>query len=160
MTEGEDEIKTKIGAMAALWGGLDVLVNNAGARSVFRSLGEVQTTGCSGYGLPGLIEEGGCVIYANCTSILATKDNVMSRTKLLRRQFETNVFGLLDVTTAALPYLRKSQEACVVVVGSRSAWTAEIVVRPRLTRAISVNSYFCIYTGTWPLCRLESCGSR
>lgn len=31
VTEGEDEIKLKIDAMAAFWGGLDVLVNNAGA---------------------------------------------------------------------------------------------------------------------------------
>ncbi|CAA7262140.1 unnamed protein product [Cyclocybe aegerita] len=56
--------------------------------------------------LPGLMEEGG--------------------SKLLRRQFETNVFGVLDVTTATLPYLRTSTSGCVVVFGSRSAWRAEL----------------------------------
>ncbi|KAF9560790.1 NAD(P)-binding protein [Agrocybe pediades] len=60
----------------------------------------------AGYGLPGLIEEGG--------------------SKLLRRQFDTNVFGVLDVTTATLPYLRQSKDSCVVVIGSRSAWKAEL----------------------------------
>jgi len=50
------------------------------------------------------------------------------RSKLLRRQFETNVFGVLDVTTATLPYLRQSTDGCVVVVGSRSAWKPELHV--------------------------------
>lgn len=31
VTDGEDEIKKKVDAMALLWGGIDVLVNNAGA---------------------------------------------------------------------------------------------------------------------------------
>ncbi|KAF4609529.1 hypothetical protein D9613_012265 [Agrocybe pediades] len=60
----------------------------------------------AGLGLPGLMEEGG--------------------TKLLRRQFETNVFGVLDVTTAALPYLRQISDSKIVIVGSRSAWRAEL----------------------------------
>ncbi|KAH9476306.1 putative oxidoreductase YusZ [Psilocybe cubensis] len=59
----------------------------------------------AGFGVPGMVEEGG--------------------TKILRRQFETNVFGTLDVTTATLPYLRESN-GCVVVIGSRSAWKAEL----------------------------------
>ena len=49
-------------------------------------------------------------------------------TKLLRRTFDTNFFGLMDVTSAALPYLRKSKAGRMVVVGSRSAWTAELPV--------------------------------
>ncbi|CAA7270530.1 unnamed protein product [Cyclocybe aegerita] len=60
----------------------------------------------AGYGLPSLMEEGG--------------------SKLLRRQFETNVFGVLDVTTATLPYLRANRSGCVVVIGSRSTWRAEL----------------------------------
>ena len=49
-------------------------------------------------------------------------------TKRLRRVFDTNIFGLMDVTTAALPYLRKSNGGCMVVFGSRSAWKAETPV--------------------------------
>lgn len=30
LTEGEDAIKAKIDAMAGFWGGIDVLINNAG----------------------------------------------------------------------------------------------------------------------------------
>ena len=46
----------------------------------------------------------------------------------MRRMFDTNVFGLMDVTTAALPYLRKSKDGRMVVIGSRSAWRPEIPV--------------------------------
>ena len=49
-------------------------------------------------------------------------------TKRLRRVFDTNIFGLMDVTTAALPYLRKSNDGRMVVFGSRSAWKAETPV--------------------------------
>jgi short-subunit dehydrogenase len=49
-------------------------------------------------------------------------------TKLLRRTFETNFFGLMDVTNAALPYLRKSEVGRMVVVGSQSAWSAGLPV--------------------------------
>lgn len=67
--------------------------------------------------------------------------------KLLRRQFETNVFGLMDVTTAALPYLRKSTDACIVVIGSRSVWTPEVVVR-YLFNMISRTHIYGV-PGTW-----------
>jgi len=88
VTDGEEKIKAQIDQAVTFWGRIDVLVNNAG------------------FGLPGMMEEGG--------------------TKALRRQFDTNVFGVLDVSTATLPYLRQSTAGCLVVVGSRSAWKAEL----------------------------------
>ncbi|KAG6916306.1 hypothetical protein DXG01_007463 [Tephrocybe rancida] len=60
----------------------------------------------AGIGLPSLLEEGGAAH--------------------LRRQFDTNVFGVIDVTAAMLPHLRASKEAAILVVGSRSAWKTEI----------------------------------
>lgn len=42
------------------------------------------------------------------------------RTALIRKQFETNVFGLMDVTMAFLPHLRARGEATLVVIGSRT----------------------------------------
>lgn len=51
------------------------------------------------------------------------------RSSLLRRQFETNFFGMVDVTSATLPHLRASPSACLVIIGSRSAWKPEIIVR-------------------------------
>ena len=50
------------------------------------------------------------------------------RTDLLRSQFETNVFGLMDVTLAGLPYLREHRGSTLVLIGSRSAWKTTITV--------------------------------
>ncbi|KAJ7485556.1 hypothetical protein FB451DRAFT_1337677 [Mycena latifolia] len=47
---------------------------------------------------------------------------------LLRKQYEVNVFGLMDVTSACLPYLRAQNEATIVVIGSRSAWATDLIV--------------------------------
>lgn len=60
----------------------------------------------AGGGYLGLLEEGG--------------------TELLRTQFELNVFGLMDVTLAGLPYLRAHQGSTLIIIGSRSAWRTEI----------------------------------
>ncbi|KAH7890523.1 hypothetical protein F5I97DRAFT_39389 [Phlebopus sp. FC_14] len=60
----------------------------------------------AGIGLPALLEEGGV--------------------QKMREQFETNVFGTLDVTNAVLPYMRQSKSGVVVIIGSRSAWRPEI----------------------------------
>ncbi|KAG1823220.1 hypothetical protein EV424DRAFT_772797 [Suillus variegatus] len=44
----------------------------------------------------------------------------------LTRQFRPNVCGVLDVTNAALPYMRERKSGTVVIIGSRSAWKPEI----------------------------------
>ncbi|KAJ6595631.1 hypothetical protein DFH09DRAFT_144027 [Mycena vulgaris] len=46
---------------------------------------------------------------------------------LLRKQYEVNVFGLIDVTSACLPYMRAQNEGTIVMLGSRSAWSAETI---------------------------------
>ncbi|KAG1894358.1 uncharacterized protein F5891DRAFT_1256097 [Suillus fuscotomentosus] len=43
----------------------------------------------------------------------------------LTRQFRPNVCGVLDVTNAALPYMRERKSGTVVIIGSRSAWKPE-----------------------------------
>ena len=40
------------------------------------------------------------------------------------QQFQTNVFGVLNVTNAALPHMRERQSGTVVIVGSRTGWHA------------------------------------
>jgi NAD(P)-dependent dehydrogenase (short-subunit alcohol dehydrogenase family) len=42
------------------------------------------------------------------------------------RQFRPNVFGVLDVTNAALPYMRERKSGTIVIIGSRSAWRSEV----------------------------------
>ncbi|CAK5279285.1 unnamed protein product [Mycena citricolor] len=46
---------------------------------------------------------------------------------LLRKQFEANVFGLLDVTNACVPHFRGLGGGTIVVIGSRSAWKTDII---------------------------------
>ncbi|KAF9223109.1 NAD(P)-binding protein [Gyrodon lividus] len=62
----------------------------------------------AGMGLPAFLEEGG-----------ADK---------MKQQYQTNVFGTLDVTNAVLPYMRQQKSGTVVVMGSRSGWKTEIKV--------------------------------
>lgn len=40
----------------------------------------------------------------------------------MRIQFEMNLFGLVNVTNAFLPYMRDRREGTVVIIGSRSGW--------------------------------------
>jgi NAD(P)-dependent dehydrogenase (short-subunit alcohol dehydrogenase family) len=87
---------------------------------------------------------------------IATDSDNSSSTKLLRRVFDTNVFGLMDVTTAALPYLRKSKDGCMVVFGSRSAWRAEIPVSSTIFNS---QLKMFIYLGTQSQC-LPNLGNR
>ncbi|PFH47503.1 hypothetical protein AMATHDRAFT_6683 [Amanita thiersii Skay4041] len=61
----------------------------------------------AGSGYPSLVEEAG--------------------TELLRKQMEINLFGLMDVTVAALPYLRSQKSSTLIFIGSRSAWKTNLV---------------------------------
>ncbi|KAJ6611198.1 hypothetical protein B0H10DRAFT_2057384 [Mycena sp. CBHHK59/15] len=60
----------------------------------------------AGSGFPGLLEEGGSA--------------------LLRKQFDVNFFGVMDVVAAALPFMRAQKAGTIVVIGSRSAWKTEL----------------------------------
>ncbi|PBK66008.1 NAD-P-binding protein [Armillaria solidipes] len=48
-----------------------------------------------------------------------------SGTKMMREQFETNVFAVVDVTNAVLSHMRAQKEGTIVVIGSRSVWRAD-----------------------------------
>lgn len=60
--------------------------------------------------LPGLLEEGGSA--------------------LLRRQLQANLFGLIDVTNAVLPHMRRARKSgTLVICSSASNWKTDILVR-------------------------------
>ena len=76
----EDSIAAAIGETIQRFGGIDVVVNNAG------------------YGLVGPFEA--------------------STPEQVRRQFETNVFGLMNVVRAVLPHMRERQAGVIINVAS------------------------------------------
>lgn len=42
--------------------------------------------------------------------------------------YKTNVFGVINVTNAFLPYMRQCRNGTVVIIGSRSGWDARFAV--------------------------------
>ncbi|KAJ4475182.1 hypothetical protein C8J55DRAFT_606985 [Lentinula edodes] len=46
-------------------------------------------------------------------------------TSAMRRQFETNLFGPVEVMKAILPHMRPRRSGTIVVLGSRSIWIGE-----------------------------------
>lgn len=38
-------------------------------------------------------------------------------------QFQTNVFGVINVTNAVIPQMRERRSGTIVIIGSRSGWT-------------------------------------
>ncbi|KIP08070.1 hypothetical protein PHLGIDRAFT_117611, partial [Phlebiopsis gigantea 11061_1 CR5-6] len=84
--------------------GPDVLARSAEAAVAFFGRVDVLVNN-AGVGAKGILEEAGSAG--------------------LRAQFAVNVFGLLDVTAAFLPYMRKRRAGTVVLIGSRSSWSPE-----------------------------------
>ncbi|KAI0638626.1 NAD-P-binding protein [Trametes polyzona] len=88
VSDSEDTVKRRMKEALAVYGRVDVLVNNAG------------------YGVKSVLEEGGALAALT--------------------QFNTNVFGVLNVTNAVLPHMRERRSGTVVIIGSRSAWRPEV----------------------------------
>ncbi|THH29202.1 hypothetical protein EUX98_g4986 [Antrodiella citrinella] len=63
----------------------------------------------AGIGEKAFVEEGGSEVFLS--------------------QINVNVCGLLDVTTAILPYMRAQKSGTIVMIGSRSSWESEVPIR-------------------------------
>ncbi|KAL4243955.1 short-chain dehydrogenases/reductases (SDR) family protein [Abortiporus biennis] len=57
----------------------------------------------AGFGMKSVIEEGGSLAALT--------------------QFQTNVFGTINVTNSVIPYMRDQRSGTIIIVGSRSGWT-------------------------------------
>lgn len=95
----------------SIWGRIDVVVNNAGL------------------GMKSVLEEGGYVASMHFTpqSVRLTRC-ILNRSLAAMQQFQTNVFGVLNVTNAVLPHMRERQSGTIVIVGSRTGWHAAVPV--------------------------------
>ncbi|KAI0658626.1 NAD-P-binding protein [Cubamyces menziesii] len=60
----------------------------------------------AGYGVKAVLEEGGSLAALT--------------------QFQTNIFGVLNVTNSVLPHMRERRSGTIVIIGSRSAWRPEV----------------------------------
>lgn len=102
----------KLAAKAAgLWGRIDVLVNNAGVAP------------------KSLLEELGCVVPRTPWVFHDTEENTwLRRESTLSSAFQTNFFGVLNLTNAILPYMRAQRSGTVVFMGSRSVFKPDMPV--------------------------------
>lgn len=57
-------------------------------------------------------------------------------------QFQTNFFGLMNVTNAVLPHMRERRAGTIVQMGSRSAWKADTRVRRHPDVSMKTNGEF------------------
>lgn len=141
VTEGFASIKAKIDEAVTFFGRIDVLVNNAG------------------YGHKAILEEGGCVHMSTFVEgTVMFGSSVLTepgRSDVLRQQFDTNFFGLVDVTNAVLPHMRDRFSGTIVLIGSRASWVPEIPVGILTIRSNTCRAYRFPMKHRVPVSRLE-----
>lgn len=105
VSESAERIQKVVEHALSIWGSIDVVVNNAGL------------------GMKSVLEEGGYVISTGFASP-PNRPNAADRSLAAMQQFQTNVFGVLNVTNAVLPHMRQRQSGTVIIIGSRTGWHA------------------------------------
>jgi len=92
VTAPQSVLDAKAEEAIAMYGGIDVLVNNAG----YMGLGTLEDT---------------------------THEKWVE-------QYDTNVFGVIDVTTAFMPHFRAKKEGIVLFIGSLAGWYGDAAAGP------------------------------
>ncbi|KAH8986879.1 NAD-P-binding protein [Lactarius akahatsu] len=103
------EIKQRVDEALAIWGRIDVVVNNAGRITY------------------GLSEELGCALYL--TTPIAWEVNIGIRVRSaegIMNDVNTNFVGPINVTNAVLPSMRARRDGTIVFIGSRSTYRTQI----------------------------------
>ena len=75
------------------------------------------------------------------------------------QQFQTNVFGVLNVTNAVLPHMRERSSGTVIIVGSRTGWHAAVPVS-HILNVHNIDRHLLnilVLTACWILRRIKSC---
>ena len=93
----------KMAEIIKIYGGVDILVN-------FNNAGYIEA---------GMVEEVSCVSF--CLRILRSLTQSPSHEQYLA-QFDTNVFGVINVRQALLPHFRQKRSGYVIFVGSSGGW--------------------------------------
>lgn len=102
VTSSFDQIKALAAEAEGMYGRVDVVINNAG----FPAVGPLEELGYA----PLHVYMDFCALNLPCSA------------EGMRIQFEMNLFGLVNVTNAFLPYMRSRREGTIVIIGSRSGW--------------------------------------
>lgn len=55
----------------------------------------------------------------------------------IKKVFDVNVYGVMNVTNAVLPYMRDRRSGTVVITGSRVAYRNELFVSHSIPRFLS-----------------------
>lgn len=72
------------------------------------------------------IQEGNVILLH--FSVIAS-NLINGRVLGIKKAFDVNVYGVVNVTNAVLPYMRDRRSGIVVITGSRVAYRNEVLVR-------------------------------
>lgn len=111
VSDSIENVQATMDEALSIWGRIDVVVNNAG------------------YGMKAMIEEGGCVIVLLLRFSGQGAHTCTFRSVAALTQFQTNLFGAINVTNAILPHMRKRRSGTVLFMGTRSVWNAGTPVK-------------------------------
>ena len=133
ITAPQAVLDAKVKEAVGIYGGLDVLVNNAG------------------YIEGSLVEEaryGGLARRKPLTVVSFADVVILSSYDRLVTQFNTNLFGTMEITRAVLPHFRERKAGIIAFLGSEAGWAGEPGAGPYCATKFALEGQF---VGSWIL---------